>query len=173
MNRVRPGQAPEAAPGDGDRRVVEAQDAIRSFLATFGIGGGPHADWLTTRLLARARSKCRLRPERNLVDVALEEADADFSAWALFVLGDDVVGEHSPVLLARAAYHACGGPACWPDVLLVYELPQPFVAAMRERIPMPTPPEQPGAMMEQPLEKWSLAPSVDLHPLNWLRSALS
>ena len=150
MNQVRPGQALGEMPGDGDRRVVEAQAAIRSFLATFGIWEGRHAEWLTTRLLARACAKCRVRPERNLADVALEEADADFSAWALFVLGDDVVGAHSPVLLARAAYHACGGPACWPDVLLVYELPQPFVAAMRERIPMRRAPGLPPPFARSP-----------------------
>ena len=141
MSQVRPGLAPEEAPGDGDRRVVEARDAIRSFLATFGLPGGGHAEWLTTRLLARACARFRVRPEQNLTELALEEADAEFGAWALFVLGEDVVREHSPVLLARAAYHACGGPGCWPDVLLVYELPQADLFAcdpnLRERVLLP------------------------------------
>lgn len=160
-----------AVPTNNDEHAAEA--AIATFFSSFGLTDGAHFRGLVARARARARAKSRYRPDSDLAALALSEVEADVAAWAVFVLGEERIGDHSPVMLARAAYHACGGAQAWPDVLLVYELPETFVEAMRRATPDPTPPEQQGAMGEQPLETWSLSGAIGVRRWTWLRNTLA
>ena len=159
-----------AVQADGEH---EAEAALNAYLVEFGLRPGGHLERLVGRALARARAKSRYRPASSLAAIALAEAEGDVAAWAVFVLGEERIGAHPPVMLARAAYQACGGPEAWPDVLLVYELPEAFVEAMRRATPTPTPPEQQGAMTEQPLETWSLSGAMNARGFGWLRNTLA
>lgn len=145
---------------DAERARLEhaaAHDAVRGFLATFGLSSGARLDGLVASTVTRAARRQRLRGDRALSTVALEEAEADLTAWSFYILGEERIGDHPPILLARAAYQACGGPERWPDAILNYDLPAEFVREMREAMPDPTPPERPGRMVEQPLETWASA----------------
>lgn len=145
------GLEPEPAADDG-AAVVRAQ-VVRFFEA---FGDRPeHINWLVDALVARAAQRCRTREQADLAETAIAEAESDLTAWALFVLGPERVGRGSAILVARAAYRACGGADRWPGVLLRYDLPEGFIGAMREAAPPPTPPERPGRMVVQPLDNWS------------------
>ena len=159
------------APGNGD--LAAAESTVENFFMSFGLAPGEHLRRLVARALARTRARSRTRPQADLATTALAEVEADVAAWAVFVLGEERIGEHSPVMLARAAYRACGGTEVWPDVLLVYELPETFVEAMREAAPDPTPPEQQGVMGEQPLDTWSLGSAIGVRRWTWLRNAVA
>lgn len=142
-------------PEDGaEAAAAQARHLVESYLASFA-DETEHLGRLAGALTARTIQRCRSRPERDLVETALEEAEGDLTAWSLFVLGHERVGAHSAVLVARAAYRACGGGKRWPGVLLRYDLPDGFVDAMRAAAPLPTPPERPGRMVLQPLETWT------------------
>ena len=163
-------------PGAGGRQVehvgeppaaeVEAawQD-LAAYLSTFG-DSDERIRQLTTLLGTRAVRRWQVRRDRPLAEIAFEEVEADLTAWAFFVIGRERIGDHSAVLVARVAYPACEAAERWPGVLLSYDLPPEFVAAMREAAPLPTPPERPGRMVAQPLERWSPA---DVGPRLWHR----
>lgn len=134
--------------------LMAAKAVVESFFATFRAPPGERTARLVEGVVQRASKRRALRPDRSLDVLALEEAEADVAAWSFFVLGKERIGDHPPILLARAAYQACGGPERWPEALLDYDLPVECVRAMREAMPVPTPPERPGRMVEQPLRTW-------------------
>lgn len=161
-HRADSGDAGIASPAAVGRARVE----LVAYFSGFGLDG-ERAGRLAGTLLVRAAQRWRVRPDRDLVEIAVEEAEADLAAWGFFVLGRERIGEHAAGLVARAAYQACGGGSLWPDMLLDYDLPVEFVRAMRAAAPPPTPPERPGRMTLQPLETWSVAQAVS--PRNWTR----
>lgn len=161
-HRADDGDAGFPSPASVGRARVE----LAAYFSGFGIDGRSTGR-LAEALLARAAQRWRVRPDRDLVEIAVEEAEADLAAWGSFVLGRERIGEHAAGLVARAAYQACGGGARWPELLLSYDLPAEFVSEMRAAAPPPTPPERPGRMTLQPLETWSLAAA--LSPRAWNR----
>ena len=139
-------------PGDDD--AAATRSLLTSYFAAFG-EAPEHVAGLAEGLTARAAQRRRLRPDRDLAELALEEAGHEVTAWALFVLGRERVDAECAALVARAAYRACGGAVRWPGVLLRYDPPVGFVDEMRSAAPPPTPPERRGRMVTQPLETWS------------------
>ncbi len=141
-----------ACSADEERR---ARDLLVRFLAGFGLIPGPHLEQLTRRLVARAAAG-RENDAMELGRLALAAAEAELDAWFALVLGK-AVGEGGGVLLiGRAAWRACGAAERWPDALLAREVPQALAATLRAAVPPAVPPEQPGAMLEQPFEAWAL-----------------
>lgn len=131
---------------------------------------GRHRDALVERLLAEAERGTASTDEEGLNAAALEVADSELAAWFERLLGREVLAEQPPLLLGRAAFRLCGGGHQWPDVLLRDDVPPAFVEAMRSAMPMPTPPEERGIMVEQPFERWSLR---DLAPARLARSMIA
>jgi hypothetical protein len=154
-----------------DRAALEnsaACEMVREFFATFGARGATTEQRIQA-MVRRAAKRRSLRPEHSLATLALDEAEAAVTAWSFYILGKERIGDHPPILLARAAYHACNGPERWPDAVLDYDLAAECVLEMRRAMPEPTPPERRGRMVEQPLDTW--APTKTLRP--WVLERLS
>jgi hypothetical protein len=157
----------EGVDGGSGRRVAGSEglgeaerEALRRELGGYLEGWGWRAQGSCDRVLAaclgRAEARLRRQPEAALAEVAISELERDLAAWAEFVLGRERIGDAPPLLLARVAFLACGGPERWPDGLLSWEPPAAMVDAIREAVPEPTPPEAQTVMAEQPFESWSL-----------------
>jgi hypothetical protein len=164
----------EAEGGDADAM----KEALRDFLAGFGLGPGIGRDLLVERLLPGARARRSVRPEEDPQEFATSHAEQELEAWLAAVLGPELVGDQPALPIGRAAFLACDGPARWPDLILVArDLPDAFVAAMRAAAPALAPAPMPGAMAAQSLDSWSLAEAgrtalevVDAN-LGWLGQA--
>lgn len=155
----------EAAEADGESpSLAAARRKVSAYLRAFG-DEARHNDDLTDDLLGRAVQRCAAG--QDLVEAAVHEAESDLAAWSLHVLGNERVDDRSAILVARAAYQACGRSTGWPGVLLRYDLPDGFVDAMRAAAPPATPPERRGQMIVQPLETWS--PVAVASPRLWNR----
>jgi hypothetical protein len=171
--------APRSEPRDEEARQVEgvvgqvlaadpepavraaAEHRVGRFLDELAVAVTPHRDMVIRNCMARALEFWRAEPEADLGRLAVDQAEEALAAWFVFILGAEGVGRHPALLIGRLAYHLCGGATRWPDVLLDYDrVPPDFVAAMRAAVVMPTPEEEPGAMIEQPLQPWSLADLV-------------
>lgn len=127
-----------------------ARRALATLLTGFGVPRGPQLDVAAGRLARRLPPLAEGGEEEPL---AL--ADAELRLWLGAVLGL----ENTPELpaIGRAAYLACDGPRKWAGCLLADPPPPAFVGAMRAAMPPLTPPERPGAMVEQSLASWSAA----------------
>ncbi|MGH6913959.1 MAG: hypothetical protein ACREH3_09670, partial [Geminicoccales bacterium] len=100
---------------------------------------------LIERLLNEADAHRCEHPQRLLAQCAVEHAEQRFEAWFGFVLGPEALEGRSPLVVGRAAFLLCQGPAAWPELVLVHDdLPQPFVEAMLATAPPPTPVTAPG-----------------------------
>jgi hypothetical protein len=150
-------------PGDRPQTMLEAEEAaeakiaLRSFLASFGVGpeGG---ELLVERLLPGACARWRAQPEEDVGTCAMLHAEEAFEIWLTAVLGAENLGGQPAVPIGRAAFLACGGADDWGQFILVDEaLPEAFVTAMRAAAPALAPMPTPGTMAEQSLESWSVA----------------
>jgi hypothetical protein len=140
-----------------DEEGAAAKTALRSFLAGFGVGPEQGVDLLMERLLPGAAARCRAQPEESAATSAVLHAEEAFEAWLTAVLGAEELGGQPALPIGRAAFLACGGPARWPDLILVQEpLPEAFVAAMRAAAPLLAPMPTPGTMATQSLESWTI-----------------
>ena len=116
-----------------------------------------HRELVIQNCMARALGRWRQEPGADLSALALEQIEDALGRWFSFVLGDEFLGEQSPLLVGQAALDACQAARHWPEVLLTYDhLPADFVEAMRAARVPPTPVELPGNMLDQHLEFWSL-----------------
>jgi hypothetical protein len=126
-------------------------------LEGLGMARNRHRELVIQNCMTRALSRWRQQPDEDLSAVALDEIEDAVGRWFAFVLGEQDLEGHSPLLVGRAALAACQAAQRWPDVLLTYDhLPPDFVEAMRVAGVPPTPPELPGNMLEQQVEYWSL-----------------
>jgi hypothetical protein len=152
-------QAP-AADGAAEPEPIEHWLAVRrleSSLQRLGMARNRHRDLVIQNCMARALGRWRQQPRADLSALALEEVDDALGRWFSFVLGEESLGEQSPILVGQAALEACQAARHWPHVLLTYDqVPSAFIEAMRTAQLTPTPPELPGSMLEQDLEFWSL-----------------
>ncbi len=88
--------------------------------------------------------------------LALEQAEETVANWFRAVLGSEVVGDGSPLLIGRAAFAICQAAGRWPGVLTTCDrLSLTTDAAMQQPALRAIPEELPGAMAEQALEPWS------------------
>jgi hypothetical protein len=84
-------------------------------------------------------------------------AEQRFEAWLGVVLAAELAPEQSALTAGRAAFLSCGGPAGWPELILVHDpLSDGFVTAMRAAMPQLAPVPAPASMPEQALESWSI-----------------
>jgi hypothetical protein len=129
---------------------------VERLLDGLGMARSRHRELVIQNCMARALSRWREDPDRDLSAVALEEIEDALERWFAFVLGEERFGGHSPLLVGQAALAACRATRPWPDLILSYDhLPPAFVEAMRATSAPPTPAELPGNMLEQHLEYWS------------------
>ena len=117
---------------------------------------GRRRELVIQNCVAQAMTRRRQQPLSDLGALALEEAEEALSRWFIAVLGAELIGEHPPLLVGRAAVAICEAAGAWPGVLATCDrLPPPAVEAMRRAGFMPTPAEEPGSMVEQELDSWS------------------
>ena len=147
-------------PSSGRPRSDSAQAAavasLEHYLAGFGLAEGAYRTRLVRRFLRRALVWQKEQPRADLASLAPQAAEQALSDWFARILDPDLVADHPPVLIGRAAYWSCDGPSRWPDALLHDAPPAALVEAMRQAAPAPVPPGEPGSMPAQPLESWSV-----------------
>lgn len=139
----------QAIPASGPSLRRDAERRLQHCLEEFGVEPGACREALVQRLLERADGA------RSAGEV-LDQAEAELAAWFASVLGEDVVAGNSPLLIGRAAYRVSGAARRWPEALLARDLPEGFAEALRVAVPTATPAEEPGTMVEQSFESWSL-----------------
>ena len=142
------------APGRLERAVAERR--VERFLSGFGMPRGRRRELVVQNCVARAAARWRETPARDLGALALQEAEDALSRWFTAVLGPEIIGEHPPLLVGRAAFEICEAAGSWPGVLATCDrLPPAAHEALHRAGFAPTPAEEPGSMVEQPLDYWS------------------
>ena len=150
------GREPKDANQPDRLLQLAAERRVERCLAGFGMARGRRRDLVVQSCVAQAVARWREQPESDLAGLALAEAEEALSRWFTAVLGPELVGEHPPLLVGRAAFEICGAASSWPGVLATCErLPPAAVDAIRRSGFMPIPAEAPGSMVAQPLEWWS------------------
>jgi hypothetical protein len=143
-----------SGPGRLERAVAERR--VERFLSGFGMARGRRRELVIQSCVARAAARWRETPARELGALALEEAEEALSRWFTAVLGPEIIGAHPPLLVGRVAFEICEAAGSWPGVLATCDrLPPPAHEALRRAGFAPTPAEEPGSMVEQPLDYWS------------------
>jgi hypothetical protein len=148
----------ERTTGNQPDRLLRlaAERRVERFLAGFGMARGRRRELVIQNCLAQAVARWQEQPGSDLRALALQQAEDALSRWFTAVLGPELIGEHPPLLVGRAAFEICGAASSWPGVLATRErLPPAAVAAIQQAGFMPTPAEAPGSMVAQPLEWWS------------------
>jgi hypothetical protein len=169
---------PEWGPRVGGAMAEPAElrgvsDALRRLLAGFGVGADARMEAMIEDWSRRAFVAWRERPEADLVDIALAEAEADLNRWFDSVLGSELIADQPPARVGRAAYLLCGAGHRWPECFLSHEaLPDHVTGALRNAVPPATPPAQPSPMPEQALESWTLIDLLGALPRAGLRILL-
>jgi hypothetical protein len=134
---------------------VAAERRVERYLAGFGMARGRRRELVVQGCIARALEQWRQEPGSDLPWLALEQAEDAVANWFRAVLGDNVVGDSSPLLVGRAVFEICQASGRWPGVLATCDrLPLAADGALQQA-PRPIPPEVLGAMTPQPLEPWS------------------
>jgi hypothetical protein len=148
-----------AAPDGAEPEPVDYWLALRRverWLKALGMPRSLRRELVVQNCMARALGRWRQEPDTDLSRLALAEIEDALERWFTFVLGEENVGEQSPLLVGQAALDACEAASHWPNALLTYDhLPATFVEAMRAAQATATPAELPGNMLEQQLEFWS------------------
>jgi hypothetical protein len=149
-------------PAEDDEGGWEAHAAVCSFVAGFGVDPAD-CRGVVERLVAGARAARCGQQDKPLAQCALEHAEQLFEDWLAAVLGREHAGDPALLVVGRAAFLLCDGPALWSEFVLIRDdLPPAFTDAMRAAVPPPTPVPAPGVMAAQSLESWSLAQAANL-----------
>ena len=155
---IETGSGPTAAPGREPDRILRlaAERRVERFLDGFGMARGRRRDLVIQSCVAEAVARWREQPQSDLGALALEHAEDVLNRWFTAVLGPEIVGDHPPLLIGRAAFAICSADGSWPGVLSTCDrLPPAALAALARAGVLPTPAEEPGSMLEQQLEWWS------------------
>jgi hypothetical protein len=129
---------------------------VARLLEGFGMARGRRRELVIQNCVAQAMARWREQPERDLGALAVEEAEDALGRWFTAVLGPELIGEHPPLLVGRAACEICCAAGSWPGVLATCDrLPPAAMEAIRRAGFIATPAEAPGTMVAQPLEWWS------------------
>jgi hypothetical protein len=148
-------------------------DSLNRLLASFGVRPDARTEALVDEWRLRALATWRERPEAELADLAIAEAEADLNRWFGLVLGAELIGDQPPARAGRAAYLLCGAGRLWPECFLSADpLPEHVIEALRNAVPPATPPAQPGSMPEQALDSWRLRDLLSTLPRAGLRALL-
>jgi hypothetical protein len=135
---------------------LAAERRVERFLAGFGMVRGRRRDLVIQNCVAQAMTRWQEQPDADLGALALEQAEDAVGRWFTAVLGPELIGDHPPLLVGRAAFEICGAASSWPGILATCErLPPAAVEAIQRAGFMPIPAEAPGSMVAQPLEWWS------------------
>jgi hypothetical protein len=153
---------------------VAAERRVERLLADFGVARGRRRDLVIQGCVSRAIEQWRERPGHDLCELAFAQAEETLAQWFRAVLGVEAIGEERPLLVGRAAVEICEAAGCWPGTLSTCDrLPLAAAEAMLRAGVTPTPAEEPGAMIAQALEPWSVADLVNTlraGTLRWARS---
>lgn len=135
---------------------LAAERRVERFLQGFGMARGRRRDLVIQNCVAQAMTRWQEQPRSDLGALAVAQAEDALGRWFTAVLGPELIGEHPPLLVGRAAFEICGAASSWPGVLATCDrLPPAAMEAIRRAGFMPTPAEAPGSMVAQPLEWWS------------------
>jgi hypothetical protein len=135
---------------------LAAERRVERFLEGFGMARGRRRDLVIQNCVAQAMTHRREQPDSDLGALAVAQAEDALGRWFTAVLGPELIGEHPPLLVGRAAFEICGAASSWPGVLATCDrLPPAAMEAIRLAGFIPTPAEAPGSMVAQPLEWWS------------------
>jgi len=167
---------PQATSGPDVAMAAQHQvvsDSLNRLLASFGVRPDARTEALVDEWRLRALATWRERPEAELADLAIAEAEADLNRWFGLVLGAELIGDQPPARAGRAAYLLCGAGRRWPECFLSADpLPEHVIEALRNAVPPATPPAQPGSMPEQALDSWRLRDLLSTLPRAGLRALL-
>lgn len=144
-------------PSLDDRQAAERK--LCRLFKSFGVDASDHRDRLIDPYLDRAVALWRPHASVDLAALALREAETDLESWFTAMLGQALEDRASAVMIGRAAFLMCDGPARFADQLLLplESLEDAFVSEMIEHMPCPVPPSELGEMHHQPYEAWSPA----------------
>jgi len=135
---------------------VAAEKRVERYLDGFGMARGRRRELVVQGCVARAIERWREQRASDVPQLALEQAEETVANWFRAVLGEEVVGEGSPLLLGRAAFELCEAAGRWPGVLATCDrLPLAPDGAAQQASLRAIPEELPGMMLEQALEPWS------------------
>jgi hypothetical protein len=136
---------------------LAAERRVERYLDGFGMARGRRRDLVVQGCVARALEQWRGQDGGDLPGLALEQAEDTVANWFRAVLGAEVVGDSSPLLIGRAAFEICEAEGRWPGVLATCDrLPLAADGAKQPGGLRPIPQELPGIMVEQALEPWTL-----------------
>lgn len=143
-------------PNLDERQAAERK--LCRFYASFGINAMADPERLIAPFLIRAEQFWRAHGETELAALALEEAEIDVTAWFAEILGMDTPHEHTSLMAGRAAFLMCDDQEHHAELFLmpVEDLPEDFIAEMRDNAPSTVPPSIYGDMHHQPYEAWSV-----------------
>ncbi len=144
-----------ARPGLEDRQAAERK--LCRLFKSFGVEAAARRDQLIDPFLDRAATLWRPNANIDFAALAAREAEADLEAWFADLLGETLEDRASAVMAGRAAFLMAGGPARFPDLLLmpIESLPTSFEDAITDHAPSTVPPSELGEMHHQPYEAWS------------------
>ncbi|MGI9489901.1 MAG: hypothetical protein ACR2RF_29245 [Geminicoccaceae bacterium] len=142
-------------PSLDDRQAAERK--LCRLFKSFGVNALVVRDRLIDPFLDRATTLWRPHVGIDFATLAVREAEADLESWFTTLLGEVLEGRAGAMMIGRAAFLMCDGPAQFADQLLlpVESLPAAFVSAMGDHVPSAVPPSEMGEMHHQPYEAWS------------------
>jgi hypothetical protein len=147
---------PPASPSDGGAGGTDTTRPLEGYFRSFGFTEARQLRRLTDSVRSGAG------PGADVVAAA----ERRVAAWFGAALGADVTPE-----AARAAFVLAGGARRWPEAFLAEPVPAALAAALRRALPCPVPEPLPTAMLDQPLERPSLAGLLRGRPLGTPRRA--
>lgn len=142
-------------PSLDDRQDAE-QRLLRLF-KSFDVDALAARERLIDPYLDRAASQWRPHASIDFAALAVREAEADLETWFAALLGQTLDDRASAVMIGRAAFLMCDGPARFADQLLLPQesLQDAFVSGLTSHMPSAVPPSDFGTMHHQPYEAWS------------------
>lgn len=155
----------DSAPQRGrqpDRLLrIAAERRVERLLVDFGVPRGRRRELVVQGCLGRALESWREHPKQDLCELVFTQAEETLAQWFRAVLGAELIGEQSPLLVGRAAVAICEAAGAWPGTLSTCDrLPPAASEALRRAGVTPTPAEMSGAMVAQDLEPWSVTDLV-------------
>lgn len=138
-----------------DRQAAERK--LCRLFKSFGIDALAERERLIDPYLDRAAAFWRPHAGIDIAMLACDEAETDLEIWFKALLAEHLDDDTDAVMIGRAAFLMCRGPARFADQLLtsVDDLDDLFVAELIDHAPRAVPPAEHGEMHHQAYEAWS------------------
>lgn len=142
-------------PSLDDRQAAERK--LCRLFNSFDVDALAARDRLIDPYLDRAAALWRPHASIDFAALAVREAETDLETWFAALLGQALEDRRSALMVGRAAFLLCDGPARHADQLLLplESLEDAFVGAMVDHAPSAVPVSELGEMLHQPYQAWS------------------